>query len=163
MPTILHWIRAVANAPLSAGCKGFCLELIPQMNSSSLSSSFSTGRMASKVSAAPNSVKVYRAQLQKAGLLKMGQGWHLAIPGEEEEKPKGVYTDIPENSSSDTHIYQRGISPYTKGGYVKPTAQMLASALMTPLLRLGTGSSNGRTPRVGAFPGAIGRVLYCPI
>ena len=117
MPTILHWIRAVAKAPLSAGCKGFCLELIPNMNSSSLSSNFSTGRMASKVSAAPNSVKVYRAQLQKAGLLKMGQGWHLAIPGAEEEDAKGVYTDIPENPSSHTHIYQDGISPYTKGVY----------------------------------------------
>ena len=105
MPTILHWIRAVAKAPLSAGCKGFCLELIPNMNSSSLSSNFSTGRMASKVSAAPNSVKVYRAQLQKAGLLKKGQGWHLAIPGAEEEDAKGVYTDIPENPSSHTHIY----------------------------------------------------------
>lgn len=120
MSTILHWIRAVANAPLSPGCKGFCLELIPQMNSSSLSSNFSTGRMASKVSAAPNSVKVYRAQLQKAGLLKKGQGWHLQIPGgeeEEEKAPKGVYPHIPENPSSHTHIYQDGIPTYTKGVY----------------------------------------------
>ena len=109
MPTILHWIRAVANAPLSAGCKGFCLELIPQMNSSSLSSNFSTGRMASKVTATPSTVKTYRHQLQKAGLLKQGSGWTLAIPGEEEV----VDTHQPENMNRLTTINHNGGYPST--------------------------------------------------
>jgi len=109
MSTILHWIRAVANAPLSPGCKGFCLELIPQMNSSSLSSNFSTGRMASKVSATPSTVKTYRHQLQQAGLLKQGSGWTLAIPGEEEM----VDTHQPENMNRLTHINHNGGYPST--------------------------------------------------
>ena len=34
--SIFNWIRAVAAAELSPGCKAFCLELIPHLNSKTL-------------------------------------------------------------------------------------------------------------------------------
>tara|TARA_R100000951_G_C2607095_1_gene170011 strand:- start:50 stop:877 length:828 start_codon:yes stop_codon:yes gene_type:complete len=115
--TILHWIRAAANANLTPGCKAFCLELVPQMSSSTLSSHFSTSRMASKVSAALPSVKVYRRQLIREGLLRSGKGWELTLPGEEKKSLTGICGDtkrvsveISENVSRYTQGSQKGIS-----------------------------------------------------
>lgn len=124
--TILHWIRAAARANLTPGCKGFCLELVPLMNSHTLSSDFSTSRMASKVTAALPSVKVYRRQLVREGLLRSGKGWHLTLPDGEKKTSKGICGDpkkgsveIPEEVSRDLWGSQKGITGDPKKGSVE--------------------------------------------
>ena len=142
MMTILHWIRAAANAKLTPGCKAFCLELVPQMSSSTLSSHFSTSRMASKVSAALPSVKVYRKQLVREGLLRSGKGWQLTLPEEEKKSLTGICGDtkkvsveISENLSRYTQGSQKGIAGDPKK--VSPQIPVLykgTSAFSLPLI-----------------------------
>ena len=111
--SIFNWIRAVAAAELSPGCKAFCLELIPHLNSKTLETHLSVSRIASKVTAALPSVRVYRRQLRAAGLLRSGEGWRLIYPqGGICRDPGGISTD----PGGDPHRSQRGISTDPKRG-----------------------------------------------
>lgn len=111
--SIFNWIRAVAAAELSPGCKAFCLELIPHLNSKTLETHLSVSRIADKVTAALPSVRVYRRQLRAAGLLRSGEGWRLIYPqGGISTDPGGISTD----PGGDPHRSQRGISTDPKRG-----------------------------------------------
>ena len=78
---IFAWIRAVARADLPPGCKGFCLELIPLLDSKTCSSSRSISSTAERVSASARSVKRFRRLLSDRGLIERGEGWILCLDG----------------------------------------------------------------------------------
>ena len=151
--TILHWVRAVAKTDLSPGCKGFCLELIPHMNSSQLSADFSTKRMSQKVSAAHNTVKVYRRQLVKSGLLKSGRGWRLTIPKRDPHRSqKGIARDPQKGSTQilsekqgDPHRSPKGIATDPKRGSLEipPLYNSTSTSYSTSYSTLTTGEDDG--------------------
>jgi hypothetical protein len=101
--SIFNWIRAVAAAELSPGCKAFCLELIPHLNSKTLETHLSVSRIADKVTAALPSVRVYRRQLRAAGLLRSGEGW---------TDPKGGSPQIPKGDLHRSPLHIKVLLPF---------------------------------------------------
>ena len=121
---IFEWIRAVAAAPLSAGCHQFCLQLIPLVDSRTLRSSLSIQQVSRRVTAQPDTIKKYRRQLKAEGLLSDGRGWQLALSTESLSSgctdTPGVHTDTgtldqcpqrhPKVSTETPSIYYRSTS-----------------------------------------------------
>ena len=94
---IFAWIRAVARADLPPGCKGFCLELIPLLDSKTCSSSRSIASTAERVSASSRSIKRFRRLLSDRGLIERGEGWILCLEG-------GVTSVTPVSPVSPEHV-----------------------------------------------------------
>ena len=123
---VFNWIRAVSKAEMSDGCRAFCLQLIPLVDSSELVvNRRSLYDIAREVSAAESSIKRYKRTLKELGLLMPSSRWELAINGEKASEPKSsITTDTrtadqyqqryPEVSAEQPSIYYRSTSLSTR-------------------------------------------------
>ena len=131
---IFAWIRAVARAELPPGCKGFCLELIPLLDTKTCSSSRSIASTAERVSASSRSIKRFRRLLSDRGLIERGEGWILCLEG-------GVTSVTPVSSVSPEHVSR--CHPCHHGGVTSVTEVV---SPVSPALYNGTSASPSTSP-----------------
>ena len=122
--TVFEWIRAASSAEMTDGCRAFCLQLIPLVDSKTLRCSLPIYQVSTRVSAKMGTIKKYRRQLKALGLIDKGQGWELTVNGERLTSgctdTQGVHTDTgtseqwtqghPKVSTQPPPIYYRSTS-----------------------------------------------------
>lgn len=122
--TVFEWIRAASSAEMTDGCRAFCLQLIPLVDSKTLKCSLPIYQVSTRVSAKMDTIKKYRRQLKALGLIDKGQGWELTVNGERLTSgctdTQGVHTDTgtseqwtqghPKVSTQPPPIYYRSTS-----------------------------------------------------
>jgi hypothetical protein len=104
MSSIFHWIRQVAQSDLSHGCKAFCLELVPLVDTQSLTCTRSVAWVAGRTTFALSSVKTYRRRLKSRGLLAPGALWLLTPKAPQSTaQPTSAHTNTAQPTSAHTN------------------------------------------------------------